>query len=94
VTALAAQFGLYLAILHTPLRSRDIDRARPALKRWMALALGWQVFVVVAAASYVAVLASRHVHGQAWIAPAIGAIFGTALPLQVVVVAVMRAARR
>jgi hypothetical protein len=55
--------------------------------------LVWQVVVVAASAGYVAVLSSQHPRGIAWIAPAIAAIFGTALPLQVAVVAILRASR-
>jgi hypothetical protein len=62
--------------------------------RWIRIVLVWQVLVVVAAAAYVARLGSSHAHGAAWVAPAIAAVFGNALPLQVVVVAVMRAGRR
>jgi len=53
----------------------------------------WQVAVLVASATYVAALGSKHPVGFAWVAPAIGAIFGTAMPLQVAVIAIMRAGR-
>ncbi|HSS95170.1 MAG TPA: hypothetical protein VLR46_14445 [Candidatus Dormibacteraeota bacterium] len=66
---------------------------RPAIGRWLKVVLAWQVVVLIAAASYVALLASMHTRGYAWIAPAIAAIFGTALPLQVAVVAILRAGR-
>jgi hypothetical protein len=39
------------------------------------------------------VMASQHPRGFAWIAPAIAAVFGTAIPLQVAVVAILRASR-
>lgn len=66
---------------------------RPAIWRWLKVVLLWQVLVVGASASYVAVLASMHTYGYAWVVPAIGAIFGTALPLQVAVFAILRASR-
>ena len=66
---------------------------RPAIGRWLKVVLAWQVGVVAASATYVAVLASMHPRGLAWVAPALGAVFGTALPLQVVVVAILRAGR-
>ena len=53
----------------------------------------WQVVVVVLAALYVALVGSTRPSGVAWVAPAIAAIFGTALPLQVAVVAIFRAGR-
>ena len=66
---------------------------RPAISRWLKLVLVWQVLVVVLAAGYTAVVASAHPLGYFWVAPAIAAIFGTALPLQVAVVAILRASR-
>jgi hypothetical protein len=66
---------------------------RPALGRWLKVVLLWQLVVVVACAAYVSVLASQHPRGVAWIVPAIAAIFGTAIPLQVAVLAILRASR-
>jgi hypothetical protein len=51
------------------------------------------VVVLTACAGYVGVLASQHPRGFAWIVPAIAAIFGTAIPLQVAVLAILRAGR-
>jgi hypothetical protein len=66
---------------------------RPALKRWIKVALVWEVLVLTACAAYMALLSSRHGAGIAWIAPAVGAVLGTALPLQFVVISIARAAR-
>ncbi|OLC23699.1 MAG: hypothetical protein AUG06_02315 [Actinobacteria bacterium 13_1_20CM_2_65_11] len=66
---------------------------RPAIGRWLKVVLLWQVLVVAAAATYVGVLASAHTRGFAWAVPAIAAVFGTALPLQVAVFAILRASR-
>lgn len=66
---------------------------RPAIGRWLKVVLVWQVVVVAASATYVAVLAPMHPRGLAWVAPPLGAVFGTAMPLQVVVVAILRASR-
>ena len=63
------------------------------MSRWLKVVLIWQALVLAAAAGYVAVLASDHVPGFAWAAPAIAAVFGTALPLQLVVMRIMRAGR-
>jgi len=70
-----------------------VSRIRPAIGRWLKVVLLWQVLVVGGSAIYVAVLGSTHVRGYAWAVPAIGAVFGTALPLQVAVIAIMRAGR-
>ena len=66
---------------------------RPAVGRWLKVVLLWQVLVIAASVGYVAVLASNHTRGYAWIVPAIAAVFGTAIPLQVAVVAILRASR-
>jgi hypothetical protein len=92
--AMVVQFGLYVLMLQTALRSREIDKARPAVMRWFKTVLVWQLLVVLAAASYVALLGAHHPRGLAWVTPAVAAVFGTAIPLQVVVISVMRAGKR
>jgi len=93
LAAFAVQYGLYHGLLHAALRSRDAAVLRPAMKRWIRIAIAWQVVVLGACGLYLAVLGSRHGQGIAWISPAVGAVFGTALPLQFVAVAIMRSAR-
>ncbi len=66
---------------------------RAAVGRWLKVVLVWQAVVVAGSATYVAVLASQHTRGFAWVAPAVGAVFGTALPLQVAVIAMLRAGK-
>ena len=87
------QFGFYRLLLRGPLQTRDAKQMRPALGRWLKVVLAWQVLVVALAAAYVAVVASGHPRGFAWIAPPIGALFGTALPLQFIVMAILRSSR-
>ena len=93
MVSLAVQLGLYQRLLRRALVTRDLAVMRPAIFSWLKVVLVWQVAVVVVSATYVAALGSRHPGGFAWVAPAIGAIFGTALPLQVAVIAIMRAGR-
>jgi hypothetical protein len=66
---------------------------RPGIERWLKVVILWQAVVLVGSATYVAVLASAHTRGYAWVAPAIGAVFGTAVPLQFAVIAILRASR-
>jgi hypothetical protein len=66
---------------------------RPALKRWIKVSIVWQAAVLAACAIYLAALGSSHGRSVAWISPAVGAAFGTALPLQLVVMAIMRSVR-
>jgi len=93
VAAVAAQYAFFRTLLDQPLKSRDVALMRPALGRWLKYVLIWQALVLAAAAGYVAVLASDHEPGFAWVAPAIAAVFGTALPLQLAVMRIMRAGR-
>ena len=81
-------------MLQPALRGTDLEAARPAISRWVKVVLVFQTAVVVVTVAYVVLLASRHPHGLAWAAPAVGAVVGTALPLQLAVMAIMRAARR
>ena len=89
----AVQYGLYHRLLRDPLQTRDLVLIRPALKRWIKIAVVWQVLVLGGCAVYLFASGPGHGRGIAWIAPAVGAIFGTALPLQFVVVSILRAAR-
>jgi hypothetical protein len=91
--AFALQYGLYHRLLREQLRTHDLELVRPALKRWIKVTIVWQVLVLGGSALYLAALGSRHGHGVAWVAPAVGAVFGTALPLQFVVMAIMRSMR-
>ena len=47
-----------------------------------------------AAGAYVLVLARRHQAGIAWVAPGLGIVLGTAVPLQVVLSRLIRTATR
>lgn len=66
---------------------------RPALKRWVKVAIVWQVLVLGACGLYLVALGPAHGRGAAWITPAVGAVFGTAIPLQFVVMAILRSVR-
>ncbi len=94
VAALAVQLGLYASMLQGALHASELEAARPAITRWVKTVLVYQTAVVLATVTYVALTASRHPHGLAWTAPAVGAVVGTALPLQIAVMAILRAARR
>ena len=91
---MAVQFGLYTSMLQRALRLPDLELARPAIGRWVKTVLVFQTLVLLATGAYVAAMASRHLHGVAWAAPAIGAVIGTALPLQLAVMSILRAGRR
>jgi hypothetical protein len=61
--------------------------------RWIKISIVWQGLVLAGSAIYLLVFGSDHGTGIAWVSPAVGATFGTALPLQFVVVAALRSAR-
>lgn len=81
-------------MLHGRLGTGDLEQARPAVTRWIKTAIVYQAVVLVASGGYVAVIASSHPRGFAWVAPALGAVIGTALPLQIAVATILRTARR
>ncbi|HEY8796744.1 MAG TPA: hypothetical protein VIO85_02665 [Candidatus Dormibacteraeota bacterium] len=61
--------------------------------RWIVIAIVWQALVLGGSAVYMLAVGSRHGPGIAWVSPAVGATFGTALPLQFVAMAALRFAR-
>ena len=63
------------------------------MKRWIKVSIVWQALVLIACGIYLAALGPTRGHNFAWISPAVGAAFGTALPLQFVVMAIMRSVR-
>ena len=71
----------------------DLEKARPAFIRWLSIAIVWQALVLGGSAAYMLALSPRHGPGVAWVMPAVGATFGTALPLQFVAMAALRLAR-
>jgi hypothetical protein len=67
---------------------------RANLRRWVMFAIGWQFLVLLIVGVYVAV-ASRGSHSSAaWIAPVVGLVVGTALPLQIVAASLLRSLTR
>jgi len=94
IGAAAVQLGLYQWLLREPLRAADFERVRPAFKRWIVGALAWQAVVIVGAGVYVYVVTRSRPEGIAWVAPAIGLLLGTALPLQLVASNALRAGSR
>ena len=65
-------------------------RLRSRLRSWVIFAISWQVFVLVLVGAYIVVLSRSPQSTEAWVAPAVGLVVGTALPLQAVVVALLR----
>jgi hypothetical protein len=93
VGCLAVQYLGYDRILAAGLRSPEPALRRRALKRWLGFALAWQSLVIAAVLVYAFVMTHPHRPGLAWIAPALGALLGTALPYQLVAVRLARAGR-
>jgi hypothetical protein len=80
-------------MLRTAVRSRDPALVRPALVRWIKVAIVWQVLVLAGCGVYLLAFGPAHGKSVAWISPAVGAVLGTAIPLQLVVMAILRSMR-
>ena len=80
-------------MLRAPLRTRDLALIRPAVNRWLMVTVVWQVLVLGGSVLYLLVLGSRHGRTSVWIAPPAGATIGLALPLNFIVMAIVRAMR-
>jgi hypothetical protein len=76
------------------LRRPEPAEQRRALKRWFAFAVAWQAVLLAAVAAYAFPMSRSHPSDLSWVAPPVAAIFGTALPLQLAVVRIARAAVR
>jgi hypothetical protein len=87
------QLGLYLRLLRPSLKSADPELVRTGMVRWIKIDLVIQVAILAAAGAYIAVQTSNHVRGAGLVAPPVGAVLGSALPLQVVVAGMLRAIR-
>lgn len=87
------QYLAYDRILAAGLRSSDVDVRRRALKRWLMFALAYQSLVIAAVLVYAFIMTHVHRPGWAWIAPPLGALFGTALPYQLAAMRLARAGR-
>lgn len=93
MVAALVQLALYLRLLRPSLRTREPELVRAGMMRWIKLDLVIQVAILVAAGVYIAVQTSNHVRGAGLVGPPVGAVLGSALPLQVVVAGMLRAIR-
>ena len=93
VVAALAQLAMYLQVLRAPLQSGDPELVRPAIMRWVRYDVPVQTVILGAAALWFGIQTSHHARGMALVGPPVGAVLGSALPLQVVAMAMMRALR-
>jgi len=94
LVCLGVQLGGYYRLLQPALRMSEVPQRRLGLRRWVAFLVVWQLLVFAGVALYAFLVARAHPHGLAWAAPALGAIVGTAIPLQLAVAGISRAALR
>ena len=94
LVCLAVQLGGYYRLLQPALRASEAPQRRLGLRRWVAFLVVWQLLVIAAVVVYAVLAARSHPHGLAWAAPALGAIAGTAIPLQLAVAGISRSALR
>jgi hypothetical protein len=71
-----------------------VDDRQRAIKRWLVFALVWQGLVLAGVLVYVLVMTRTRRADLSWVAPPLGALLGTALPYQLAVVRLTRAAWR
>jgi hypothetical protein len=93
VLAAAIQVGMYLRLLRPSLQSQRVEIIRAGMIRWIKLDLPIQAGILVLSGVYIAVQTANHVRGAGLVAPPVAAVLGSALPLQVVVAALMRSLR-
>jgi hypothetical protein len=87
------QFAGYSRLLLPGLRSSEPAEKQAALKRWVLFVAAWQALLVAALVVYAIVLPPRG-RGLTWAAPPLAGVVGTALPLQLAVARIARAALR
>lgn len=75
------------------LRQSDIASQRRGLRRWVFFALFWQSLVIAGVFAYAFAITPANRAGFWWVAPPIAALLGTALPYQLAVTRLARAAR-
>lgn len=66
---------------------------RAGVMRWFAVEVALQVVMLIAVVTYVLTAGRGHPGQLEWLAPAAGALLGCALPLQIAVAGIARAAR-
>ncbi|MBO0688343.1 MAG: hypothetical protein J2P40_02030 [Candidatus Dormibacteraeota bacterium] len=87
------QYALYSRVLVPGLDRESVEERKRAMLRWFVLqAIAW-VIVLAGAVVYVNLVRS-HVSGLLWILPALGAVVGTGIPLQLAVGRIARSALR
>lgn len=79
--AAGGQYLLYERILKPALAEPEAGRQRRRLLRWLLATGSWQALTVLAAVLYFFALRGQF-RGLAWIAPPIGLLLGSLLPLQ------------
>ncbi|MDR0358519.1 MAG: hypothetical protein LBJ87_03515 [bacterium] len=89
----AVQYALYSRVLVPGLARESVEERKRAMLRWFVLqAIAW-VVVLAGAIVYVNLVRS-HASGLLWILPALGAVVGTGIPLQLAVGRIARSALR
>lgn len=88
------QYLAYTWLLLPGLGRPEPPEQKRALKRWFAFAVAWQAALLAAVGGYAFPMAHSHPGSLAWVAPPVAAIVGTALPLQLAVARIARAAVR
>lgn len=94
LVCLGVQLGGYQRLLRPALRAAEAGQRRLGLRRWVTFLVVFQLLVIGLVVAYALLAARAHPHGLAWAAPPLGAIVGTAIPLQLAVAGISRSALR
>jgi hypothetical protein len=81
LVAAAGQYLIYSRLLQRALAEPEPRAQRAGLLRWVLATGAWQGLTVLVALAYFLILRSRS-HGLAWVAPPLGLLLGSLLPLQ------------
>lgn len=87
------QYTGYDRLLVAGLRRSGVAARRRGLRRWVFFALIWQSLVIAGVFAYAFAITRTHRSDFLWVLPPIAALFGTALPYQLAVMRLARAAR-
>jgi hypothetical protein len=94
VGCLAVHYFGYSRLLLPGLRSSEPAPKRQAFKRWLLFVAVWQAILIAALVAYTVLLPPTRRIGPVWVVPPLAGLLGTALPLQLAVVRIARAALR
>jgi hypothetical protein len=93
VLASAMNYVGYRRYLGPHLQAPEPQRRQEAMMRWLKFYAVYETVVIVAVVAWLAAHKFGHVPGLSWLAPPVGLLVGSALPLQAMLGPLTRAGR-